>query len=69
MLSCVSPTLRCIEDKSSSRRGRGGVGGGDWIGLDWCFALFGRAIPGSQVTRPIGPMTQTCERPLHVQGP
>ena len=30
-------------------------GGGVWIGLDWCFALFERAIPGSQVTWPMGP--------------
>ena len=30
--------------------GAAGGGGGiglDWIGLDWCFALFRRAIPGS----------------------
>ena len=30
----------------------GGGGGGGWIGLDWSFALFRRAIPGSQVTQP-----------------
>ena len=44
-------------------------GGGRWIGLDWCFAIFGRAIPGSQVTWPTRPVTLTCERPLHAQGP
>ena len=35
--------------------GYGGGGKGEWIGLiglDWSFALFGRAIPGSHATQP-----------------
>ena len=40
-----------------------------WFGLVWCFALFGRAIPGSQVTRPTRLVTLTCERPLHAHRP
>ena len=35
----------------------------DWIGLDWSFALFRRAIPGSQATQPTRLVTLTCERP------
>ena len=50
------------------RGGGQGGGGVDWIGLDWCFALFGRAIPGSQVTQSTGPVTLTCEQPLYARG-
>ena len=44
-------------------------GGGDWIGLKWTFALFGRAIPESQATQPTRLVTLTCKRPQHAQGP
>ena len=57
-----------MEGGGSCPRGGGGRGV-DWIGLDWCFALFGRAIRGSQVARPTGPVTLTCERPLNARGP
>ena len=33
---------------------RGGNGGLEWIGLDWSFALFRRAIPGSHATGKLG---------------
>ena len=50
--------------------GRGGVlGCRDCNGLDWCFVLFGRAIPGSQVTRPTRPVTLTRQRPVYARGP
>ena len=73
---CTQPPPPQVEvGRRPPTGGWGGVWGGgvsrrlDWIGLDWCFALYGRAIPGSQVPRPTGPVTFACERPLHAQGP